>query len=158
MPEERWFSRWGVCAVALSVGLVACGGFGVERYREAAPHGTLELRRVAADGRVAAEVLPRLDGSGEVPLEPGAILRAPHVAHVQLLEGADGERLLVLQLRDEGRLRIGEATAGGAVTLALVSQGRVLSTPSVRGALDQSEIAVRVAPEQTDAAYAVLRE
>jgi hypothetical protein len=39
-----------------------------------------------------------------------------------------------------------------------VSQGRVLSTPSVRGALDQSEIAVRVAPEQTDAAYAVLRE
>lgn len=139
--------------------LPACGGLGVERYREAEPHGSLELRRVALEGRTDVEVLPRLDGSGAVSLEPGAILRAPHVAHVQLVEGADGERLLVLQLRDEGRVRLREATAGDADrALALVADGRVIATPTVRGALDQNEIAVRVASAQIDAAYAALHE
>jgi preprotein translocase subunit SecD len=131
----------------------------VEQYREAEPRGSLELRRVAAEGRADLEVLPRLDGRGEVSLEPGAILRAPHVAHVQLVEGADGVRLLVLQLRDEGRVRLREATEGEADrALALVVDGRVVATPTVRGALDQNEIAVRVAPAEIDAAYAALRE
>lgn len=163
MPEERGFSRWVPRAptafVLLSCWLIACGGFGVEQYREAEPRGSLELRRVAAEGRADLEVLPRLDGRGEVSLEPGAILRAPHVAHVQLVEGADGVRLLVLQLRDEGRVRLREATEGEADrALALVVDGRVVATPAVRGALDQNEIAVRVAPAEIEAAFAALHE
>jgi preprotein translocase subunit SecD len=163
MPEERGFSRWVSGApwalALLSASLLACGGFGVEQYREAEPRSSLALRRVAAEGRADVEVLPRLDGSGTVSLEPGAILRAPHVAHVQLVDGADGVRLLVLQLRDEGRVRLREATAGDADReLALVAEGRVIATPTVRGPLDQNEIAVRVAPAEIDAAYAALHE
>lgn len=160
MPEERWFSRWvRVGSGLFALGLFACGGLGVEQYREAEPRETLELRRVATEGRVDVEVLPRLDGSGDASLEPGAILRAGHVAHVQLVEGADGVRLLVLQLRDEGRVRLREATAGETDrTLALVAGGRVVATPTVRGALDQNEIAVRVPSDQVEAAYAALSE
>lgn len=160
MPEERWFSRWAaVTGLACALISAGCGGLGVEHYREAEPRGSLELRRVASEGRADVEQMPRLDGGGEVSLEPGAILRAAHVAHVQLLEGADGVRLLVLQLRDEGRIRLREATAGDADrSLALVCDGRVIATPSVRGALDQNEIAVRVPPAQIDAAYAALHE
>jgi preprotein translocase subunit SecD len=160
MPEERWFSRWvSVASALLTLGLLACGGLGVEQYREAEPRGTLEVRRVATSGRADVEVLPRLDGAGDVSLEPGAILRSSHVAHVQLVDGADGVRLIVLQLRDEGRVRLREATAGEADrSLALVVDGRVVATPTVRGVLDQNEIAVRVAPAQIDAAYAALGE
>ena len=163
MPEERGFSRrvsgttWALALLTAS--LLACGGFGVEQYREAEPRGSLELRRVAREGRADVELLPRLDDGGSVALEPGAILRAAHVAHVQLVDGADGVRLLVLQLRDEGRVRLREATASDADReLALVAEGRVIATPTVRGALDQNEIAVRVPPAQIDAAYAALHE
>lgn len=163
MPEERGFSsraRWTGAALAVAVALAAlpaCGGLGVEQYREAEPRASLELRRVAAEDRADAESLPRLVGDGVVRVEPGAILRASHVAHVQLVEGADGTRLLVLQLRDEGRERLREATAHDeGRTLALVSDGRVVATPSVRGALDQNEIAVRIEPAQADRAYAAL--
>jgi preprotein translocase subunit SecD len=147
-----------MCGIAVSVlALAACGGFGVEQYREAGPRSTLELRRVAATDRADAEHLPRLDGEGTVALEPGAVLRASHVAHVQLLESGEGERLVVLQLHDEGRVRLREATATDeGRRLALVADGRVIATPTVRGVLDQNEIAVRVERAHVEAAYAAL--
>lgn len=157
--EERTaFSRRVLCGIAVSLAaLTACGGLGVEQYREAEPRSSLELRRVAAADRADAEHLPRLDGDGTVALEPGAVLRASHVAHVQLLESGEGERLLVLQLLDEGRDRLREATATDeGRRLALVADGRVIATPTVRGELDQSEIAIRVPRAHVEAAYAAL--
>jgi preprotein translocase subunit SecD len=171
MQENRGASRWRghALAVGLALGTLgvlaqACGGLGVEQYRTTAPRATLAVRRVAAEGRADAERLPRLDGEGEVALEPGAVLRASHVAEVQLVTGADGARLLVLQLRDEGRVRLREATAsdeGQSVSrvdrrLALVADDRVIATPTVRGVLDQNEIAIALDDAQVDAAFAAL--
>jgi preprotein translocase subunit SecD len=161
MPEQRSFSRSGpacsVLALALAVTLTACGGFGVERYREAAPDETLALRFVAEGQATVDEALPRLGSDEVVSLEAGALLRASHVAHVQLLEAGDGERMLVLQLRDEGRARLREGTArADGRRLALVAAGRVVATPLVRGVLDQGEIAVRVPAAQIEAAFAAV--
>jgi len=146
----------------LGLGLLAhsaCGGLGVEQYVEAAPRGSLELRFVAREDRADAETFPRSFGSGSVRVEPGAVLRAAHIAHVQLVDTGDGERLLVLQLRDEGRARLREATRGAdGRQLAVVADGRVIATPGIRGALDQSEIAVRVERDRVNAAYDALRE
>ncbi len=137
----------------------ACGGLGVEQYVEAAPRASLELRFVASEDRADAESVPRWFGTGSVRVEPGALLRAAHIAHVQLVDTGDGERLLVLQLRDEGRARLREATQGAdGRRLAVVADGRVIATPGIRGALDQSEIAVRVEPERVHAAYEALHE
>jgi preprotein translocase subunit SecD len=134
-----------------------CGGFGVERYREAEPAATLTLRFVADEGSAVDEALPRLGSDETVALEAGALLRASHVAHVQLLEAGDGERMLVLQLRDEGRARLREATArADGRRLAVVASGRVVATPVLRGVLDQSEIAVRVPAAQLEVAFAAV--
>jgi preprotein translocase subunit SecD len=143
-----------VCALWL---LTGCGGFGVERYREADPEPSLALRFVAEGDEPPDEVLPRL-GSGEVvPLAAGALLRAPHVAHVQLLDSAEGERVLVLQLRDEGRVRLREASAGASGRrVAVVAAGAVVATPILRGVLDQSELVVRVEPARVEGAYAAI--
>ena len=147
-----------VAGLALG-GPIGCGGLGVEQYAEAAPRSSLELRFVAEGDRADAEAMPRLSGEGTVRLEPGAVLRAAHVAHVQLLDSGDGERLLVLQLREEGRARLREATEGAdGRQLAIVAAGRVIATPSVRGVLDREEIAVRVERDRVDAAYAALHE
>lgn len=158
VDETNAFSRralWALTIATLAVS--ACGGFGVEQYREAEPRSTLELRRVAAADRADAERLPRLESDELVPLEPGAVLRAEHVAHVQLLESGEGERLVVLQLHDAGRERLREATSSDeGRRLALVADGRVIATPTVRGTLDQSEIAVRVPRAHVEAAYAAL--
>lgn len=158
VEERRTLSRRMLCGIAVSsMAIAACGGFGVEQYREADPRSSLELRRVVGPDTADAEHLPRLHGEGTVALEPGAVLRASHVAHVQLLESGDGERLLVLQLRDEGRARLREATArDDGHQLALVADGRVIATPTVRGVLDQSEIAVRIERARARAAFAAL--
>lgn len=139
-----------VCSLASE----GCGGFGVERYREAEPDPSLALRFVAEGDEPPAEVLPRLGSGEEVPLAAGALLRASHVAHVQLLDSAEGERVLVLQLRDEGRVRLREAAAGASGRrVAVVAGGTVVATPTIRGVLDQSEILVRVEPSRLERAY-----
>jgi preprotein translocase subunit SecD len=65
--------------------------------------------------------------------------------------------MLVLQLRDEGRARLREATArADGRRLAVVASGRVVATPVLRGVLDQSEIAVRVPAAQLEVAFAAV--
>ncbi|GAB4209200.1 MAG: hypothetical protein OHK0013_28360 [Sandaracinaceae bacterium] len=166
MPEHRRFSRSpsasrplrALVAIGwLSAWLDGCGGFGVERYREAPPADSLALRFVAEEGEAADEALPRLGSDEVVPIEAGALVRARHVAHVQLLEAGDGERVIVLQLRDEGRVRLREATLRTeGRRLAVVAGGHVVATPVVRGVLDQTEIAVRVPAADLEAAFAAL--
>lgn len=136
----------------------SCGGLGVERYVEAVPGPSLELRFVAAADRTDGEPLPRAWSAETVLLEPGAVLRAPHVARVQLLESGAGERLLVLVLHEEGRARLREATTeASGRRLALVAGGRVLATPSVSGPLDQREVAIRIAEAHVDRVFEELR-
>lgn len=149
VEDTKPISRRVLCAITAPLLLLAaCGGLGVEQYRETVPRGTLALRRVAGPDREGvAEVvhLPRLVGEGTVALEPGAILRATHIAHVQLVDTGEGERLIVLQLHEEGRQRLLEATRDAdGTTLALVADDVVIATPTLRGALDQTEIAVRI--------------
>ncbi len=148
MQEQRSFSRPRAAAPGrlLALGLLAlagCGGLGVERYREARPSPSLEVRRVAREERPGVEHLARLDGGAAVALEPGVVLRASHVTHVELVERAEGGSLVVLALDEEGRARLEEASSGGRA-LALVVDGRVVSTPTARGSLAEGEITLSV--------------
>lgn len=151
-----------VASLALVAGLggagLGCGGLGVERYREAAPRASFEARLVHEGERADAERLPRLAATDPpsddgVRVEPGVILRASHVRHVQLVESAEGRLILVLELSDEGRARLLEAHREGR-SLALVADGRVIATLVMRGALAEGEIVLGVA--QPEAAFEAL--
>jgi hypothetical protein len=143
---------WRSCALSIALGLVA--GCGVETYREAPPAPSIAIRFVADDVTTAAETLPRW-GTGEPVAVGGSdLIGAEHVDHVQLYETGEGERILVIDLTDVGRTRLREATtARVGARLAIVADGRVVATPTLREPLTEGEAYVRVAPEHVEAVF-----
>ena len=144
---------------ALLASLPACGGLGVERYDEAPAASSLELRFVAEGDQTVALSLPRLGGAeGEVvALEGGVVLRASHLANVQLVLGAHRQRVILLQLNDAGHERAYEATREGAGRrLAVIADGQVLAMPTLRGPLVETEIAIEVPQPMVSRTYAMM--
>lgn len=143
----------------LLLGLPACGGLGVEQYDEAPAASSLELRFVAEGDQTVALSLPRLGGAeGEVvALEGGVVLRASHLASVQLVLGAHRQRVILLQLNDAGHERAYEATREGAGRrLAVIADGQVLAMPTLRGPLVETEIAIEVPQPMVARTYAMM--
>jgi len=137
----------------------ACGGLGVEQYDEAPAASSLELRFVAEGDQTVAMSLPRLGGrEGEVvALEGGVLLRASHLASVQLVIGAHRQRVILLQLNEAGHARAIEATRQGAGRrLAVIADGQVLATPRLRGPLVETEIAIEVPQPLVTRTYALM--
>ena len=146
-------------ASALLASLPACGGLGVEQYDEAPAASSLELRFVAEGDQTVALSLPRLGGAeGEVvALEGGVVLRAAHLASVQLVLGAHRQRVILLQLNDAGHERAYEATREGAGRrLAVIADGQVLAMPTLRGPLVETEIAIGVPQPMVIRTYAMM--
>ncbi len=82
---------------------------------------------------------------------------ADHIRHVRLLEAADGQRILVLDVDDVGRARLFEASRsniGGR--MAIVVEGRVVAAPIIRDPLIGNEVLVSVAPDEIDRTFAVM--
>lgn len=132
-----------------------CGSaFGVEHYREGLPSSDLAVRFVADDTHEAETTLPRLGTEEPIGLSAGTLVRAEQIEHVRLLEAAEGGRVIVLVLRDEGRERLREATADAAGRrLAIVAGGHVIAAPTVRGPLTESEAYVSVPDAQLETAF-----
>lgn len=131
----------------------------MESYDEAPAASSLELRFVAEDDQTIAMSLPRLGGAeGEVVgLEGGVVLRASHIANVQLVVGAHGARLIQMQLNDAGHERALEATREGAGRrLAVIADGHVLATPTLRGPLVEAEIAIAVPQPMVNRTYRMM--
>lgn len=143
---------------ALLALLLSIAGCGVETYREGLPAPSIAIRFVADDAAPAVETLPRW-GDGEAVAVGGVdLVGAEHIDHVQLIDGADGERILVLDLTDVGRSRLREATTDRAgARLAILVDGRVVATPTLREPLTEGEAYVRVAPEHVEAVFEAMR-
>lgn len=167
MPETTLISRRNALRTTLALALAsapltslpACGGLGVEHYDEAPAASSLELRYVAEGEQTVALSLPRLGGEeGEVvALEGGVLLRAAHLASVQLVLGAHRQRVILLQLNDAGHERALEATRQGAGRrLAVIADGHVLATPTLRGPLVEYEIAIEVPQPMVQRTYAMM--
>ncbi len=163
MPESTLISRRNALrttlALALATKVSACGGLGVESYDEAPAASTLELRFVAEGDQTVAMSLPRLGGAEDevVALEGGVVLRASHIASVQLVLSAHGQRVILLQLNDAGHERAFEATqAGAGRRLAVIADGHVLATPTLRGPLVEPEIAIAVPQPMTNRTYRMM--
>lgn len=143
---------------ALLALLFSIAGCGVETYREGPPAPGIAIRFVADDTSTASETLPRW-GEGEPVAVTGVdLIGAEHVDHVQLVETGDSGRLLVLDLTDVGRSRLREATTDRVgARLAIIVEGRVVATPTLREPLTEGEAYVRVAPEHVDAVFEAMR-
>lgn len=141
-------------AELLALLLTSVAGCGVETYREGLPAPSIAIRFVADDVTTAEETLPRW-GSGEAVAVGGPdVIGAEHVDHVQLYETGEGERILVLDLTDVGRTRLREATEGRVgARLAIVVEGQVVATPTLREPLTEGEAYVRVPPEHVEAVF-----
>ena len=135
--------------------VAGCGSaFGVEHYREGLPSSDLAMRFVADETHEAELTLPRLGSEESVGLTSGTLVSAEQIEHVRLLEAAEGGRVLVIVLRDEGRDRLREATTDAAGRrLAIVAGGHVIAAPTVRGPLTESEAYVSVPEEQLETAF-----
>ncbi len=144
---------WVVLALAL---VPACGSaFGVEQYREGLPASDLSIRLVADDTHEAETTLPRIGTDEPIALAAGTIVSAAQIEHVRLLDAAEGNRVLVIVLRDEGRDRLREATTDAeGRRLAIVAGERVIAAPTVRGPLTESEAYVSVPAEHLESAFA----
>lgn len=143
----------GLCAVLALV--AGCGSaFGVEHYREGLPSTDLAIRFVADETHEAETTLPRLGSEEPIGLSAGTLVRAEQIEHVRLLEAAEGGRVIVLVLRDEGRDRLREATTEAAGRrLAIVAGGHVIAAPTVRGPLTESEAYVAVPEPELETAF-----
>lgn len=136
----------------------AYAGCGVEQFRERAPAQDLELRFVADEGQ-RAEPLPRLGSSAEtaLPVETAVVVDARHIRRVRLLDGADGRRVLVLDLDDVGRARLEEASRERAgARLAVVAGGRVIAAPTIRGPLTEGEAYISVPEASLEEAFGAM--
>lgn len=147
--------RAGLLALALFSTPGCASAFGVEHYTEGLPASDLAIRLAADDAHAAETTLPRLDAPGdELGIAAGTIVSAEQIEHVRLLEAAEGGRVIVIVLRDEGRDRLREATADAAGRrLVIVAGGRVIAAPTVRGPLTESEAYVSVPADQLEVAF-----
>ena len=144
-------TRLAPLAVALAT---ITGCFGVEQYREGLPSSDLAIRFVADDDHPAESTLPRIGTDEAIALTDGTIVDASQIEHVRLLDAAEGQRVIVIVLRDTGRDRLREATANAAGRrLAIVAAGRVIAAPTIRGPLTESEAYVSVPTAHLDGAF-----
>lgn len=144
LPVERMVVSGARAALPWALMLIA--GCGVEQYRERLPAPTLEIRMVASDA-TDAEVLPRMGGPGDemLPIERAVVVDAEHIRHVRLLDSAEGQRVIVLDLDDVGRARLEEASRGHiGGRMAVVVGGRVIAAPTIRNPLTESEAYIAV--------------
>ncbi len=135
--------------------LASIAGCGVESYRQRAPAPDLSIRMVATDGQ-QAEILPRFFGTdGEMlPIVAASVVSAEHIVHVRLLDAADGDRVLVLDLDDVGRARLEEASRGNiGGRMAVIAGGRVIAAPTIRNPLTDSEAFISVPAENLGGAF-----
>jgi preprotein translocase subunit SecD len=143
-------------AISLSLGLTivpACA-FGVEQYREGLAASDLSIRLVADDTHAAELTLPRIGTEEPIALAAGSIVTAEQIEHVRLLDAAEGNRVIVIVLRDAGRDRLREATTDAAGRrLAIVAGAHVIAAPTVRGPLTESEAYVAVPADQLESAF-----
>jgi preprotein translocase subunit SecD len=138
--------------VALSF-VAGCGAFGVEHYREALPSSDLAIRFVADDDHPADATMTRLDGT-ELAIAAGTLVTSDQIEHVRLLDAAEGGQVIVIMLRDAGRDRLREATADAAGRrIAIVAGGHVITAPTIRGPLTESEAYVAVSRPDLERAY-----
>jgi preprotein translocase subunit SecD len=139
--------------LALLVLVPACG-VGVEQYREGLPASDLAIRMVADDAHPAETTLPRIGTDAPIGVAAGTIVSAEQIEHVRLLDAADGQRVIVIVLRDEGRDRLREATTDATGRrVAIVAGGHVIAAPTIRNALTESEAYVSVPREHLDDAF-----
>jgi preprotein translocase subunit SecD len=147
----------GVLAFSFAlVSVSGCGSaFGVEHYREGLPATDLCMRMVADDTHEAEATLPRLGTEEPIGLAAGIVVTAEQVEHVRLLDAAEGNRVIVIVLRDPGRDRLREATTDATGRrVAIVAGGHVIAAPTLRGPLTESEAYVAVPVDQLEAAFA----
>jgi preprotein translocase subunit SecD len=143
-----------VLALAVIAGALSAG-CGVESYRQRPPAPDLEIRWVATNGE-DAEVLPRLSGdtSEMLAVERAVVVGAEEILHVRLLDGADGTRVIVIDLSDAGRARLEEASRDRiGRRLAIVADGRVIAAPTITTALTEGEAYVQVPASALSRAY-----
>lgn len=151
---DRLLTALGGCALCVSTAIPACG---VERYREALPDITLSLRFVAEGAASDAEVLARWDEGDSLAVEHAVVIGPEHVEHVQLLEAAEGPRVIVLDLSDVGRERLREATSARVgARLAIVAGGRIVAAPTIREPLTEGEAYVVVDASHVERAFDAL--
>jgi len=132
-----------------------CGSaFGVEQYREGLPSSDLAIRFVADDAHAVETTLPRIGTEETLAIAAGTIVSSSQIEHVRLLDAAEGNRVIVIVLRDEGRNRLREATTDAAGSrLAIVAGGHVIAAPTVRGPLGESEAYVSVPADHLERAF-----
>lgn len=139
--------------------LLACvpacaSAFGVEHYREGLPASDLAIRMVASDASAAELTLPRIGTDEPIALAAGTVVSAEQIEHVRLLDAAEGNRVIVIVLRDPGRDRLREATTDAAGRrMAIVAGGHVIAAPTLRGPLTESEAYVVVPSDQLESAF-----
>jgi preprotein translocase subunit SecD len=149
---QKWAFVW---FALVAIGLTAC--LGVETYRERSPARTLAIRMVAREGQ-AGESLPRFgSGAGRIEVARAVVVDSDHIRHVRLLEAADGQRIIVLDVDDFGRARLSEASrANIGGQMAIVVEGRVVAAPTIRNPLTENEVHVLVSPDEIDRAFAAI--
>jgi preprotein translocase subunit SecD len=140
----------------LCLAIPACANaFGVEQYREGLPSTDLAIRFVADDAHPAESTLPRIGTGEEIGIASGEVVSAAQIEHVRLLDSAEGQRVIVIVLRDEGRNRLREATTDAAGRrLAIVAGAHVIAAPTIRGPLTESEAYVSVPTDHLESAFA----
>lgn len=141
-------------ALVLSIVPGCASAFGVEHYREGLPAADLSIRFVADETHAAETTLPRI-GTGEpIGLAAGTLVTAEQIEHVRLLDAAEGNRVIVIVLRDAGRDRLREATTDAAGRrVAIVAGGHVIAAPTIRGPLTESEAYVAVSADHLENAF-----
>jgi hypothetical protein len=150
--RARASNRAAALAWPAVLGLVAACG--VETYRERLPARDLSLRWVATSGGEGVDTLPHRGRAGTLAVERAVVVDADHIRHVRLLDGADGQRVIVLETDDVGqaRLRAASETHPGR-RLAVVAGGRVVSAPTVRGPLTEREVHVSGPPDEIEETF-----
>ena len=137
------------------LGLIS--GCGVEHYREGLPDTSISVRFVAEAETTDADVLERVDGAAGLAVERAVVVGPEHVEHVQLLESAEGPRIIVLDLSDVGRERLREATtARVGARLAIIAGGRIVAAPTIREPLTEGEAFVVVDAAHVERAFDAL--
>lgn len=135
----------GVRLALLATFLGACGGLGVERYRESRPNHSVRIQEVAPCQPGDTPIAVATSLARAVPVCTGRVLvRASDIQGVQLLSSDRDNAVVVLVLTDRGRARM--ATVAENTTLAVVVDGQVEALPHVHNELVTSELYLQGPP------------